>query len=127
MSTVKEVAEGLADLCRQARFHEALNRYYSPDIVSVESAELGAFGKEQRGIDAIRAKTVWWEDNNEVNGVRVTGPFLGDANAPDQFALHFVFEITRKPSGQRVTFPEIGLYTVKDGKVVREEFFYSGA
>jgi ketosteroid isomerase-like protein len=27
-------------------------------------------------------------------------------------------------AGKRMTLDEVGLYTVKDGKVVQEEFFY---
>jgi ketosteroid isomerase-like protein len=32
-----------------------------------------------------------------------------------------------KPSGQRMQMNEMGLFTVKDGKIVREEFFYPTA
>jgi hypothetical protein len=126
MSTAKEVGNAIADLCRNAHFHDALDRYYAPDIVSVESMELPGMGREQHGIDAIRAKTTWWEENNEVHAVRVTGPFLAE-RAPDEFALYFAFEITPKATGQRVTFSEMGLYTVRQGKIVREEFFYATA
>jgi ketosteroid isomerase-like protein len=28
-------------------------------------------------------------------------------------------------AGQRMQMEEVGLYTVEDGKIVREEFFYS--
>jgi hypothetical protein len=124
MSTVREIAEGLVELCRGTHFLEAIGRYYSPDIVSVEAVELPGLGKQQRGIEAIRAKTIWWEENNEVHDVRIAGPFLGGTGFPNQFAIHFVFEITPKSTGQRVTFSEMGLYTVEGGKVVREEFFY---
>ena len=30
-----------------------------------------------------------------------------------------------KPTGQRFQMEEAGLYTVKDGAIVREEFFYA--
>lgn len=32
--------------------------------------------------------------------------------------------MTNKPSGQRFTMDEAALYTVKNGEIVREEFFY---
>ena len=33
---------------------------------------------------------------------------------------------SNKPSGQRMKMDEVGLFTVESGKVVREEFFYTG-
>jgi len=34
-------------------------------------------------------------------------------------------DVTKKPSGKRMTLDELGLFTVRDGKIVREEFFYT--
>jgi hypothetical protein len=34
-------------------------------------------------------------------------------------------DVTFKGSGQRMQLDEVGLYTVKDGRIVREEFFYA--
>jgi hypothetical protein len=36
MSSCDAVAKGLTDLCRTGKFHEAMQAYYSPDIVSTE-------------------------------------------------------------------------------------------
>jgi ketosteroid isomerase-like protein len=33
--------------------------------------------------------------------------------------------VTNKPSGNRMQMDEAGLYTVSNGKIVREEFFYN--
>jgi ketosteroid isomerase-like protein len=33
-------------------------------------------------------------------------------------------DLTVKESGERITMDEIGLYTVKDGKIAEERFFY---
>ena len=53
----------------------------------------------------------------------MTGPFPNE----DRFAVRFTFDVTNKPSGQRMTMDEVGLFTVKNGKIAREEFFYTGA
>lgn len=42
-----------------------------------------------------------------------------------QFAVYYEFETTFKPNGQRNRMTEMALYTVKDGKIVREQFFYN--
>ncbi len=123
MRTVEDIANGIIDLCRRAQFDEALDRYYSPDIVSVESMALPVVGREQRGRPAVQAKNDWWGANNEVHGVTVAGPYVGTGRHANQFALQFVFDITPK-GRERFFFSEMALYTVEAGQVVREEFYY---
>jgi hypothetical protein len=53
--------------------------------------------------------------------MKLDGPFLGD----NQFAVYYEFETTFKPNGQRNRMSEMALYTVQDGKIVREQFFYN--
>ena len=63
-----------------------------------------------------------WYGAHDVHQVSAEGPFLfGD----DQFSLVFDMDVTNKESGERMQAKEVGVYTVKDGKIVREEFFYS--
>ena len=126
METVEQIAKGVASLCHEGRFLDAVERYYSPSIVSIESVDFG-LGREQRGIDAIRQKHAFWEEHNETHGVTVSGPYLGTAPAANQFALHFVFDITRKATAVRAPLSEMALYTVRDGKIAHEEFFYASA
>ncbi len=58
----------------------------------------------------------------EVGKNQATGPFCG--HRVDQFVVHFDMDVTNKPSGQRMRLNEVGLYTIKNGKVVQEEFLY---
>jgi hypothetical protein len=74
-----------------------------------------------KGIDAIRGKNQWWFDNHQVHDHKANGPFVGE----DQFAVRFEWDCTQKSSGQRFQMAEMALYTVEDGKIVREEFFYN--
>jgi hypothetical protein len=74
------------------------------------------------GKKAVLAKAEWWEANHTVHSPTVSGPFIG--LRPDQFAVLFEIDMTAKESGQRSRMSEVGLYTIKDGKVVREEFWY---
>jgi hypothetical protein len=53
--------------------------------------------------------------------------FLGDPNASaGRFAVYTSLDFAPKSGGARVTHEEVGLYTVKNDKVTREEFFYAG-
>ena len=114
------VAEELVQLCRAGRNLDALAKLYSHRIVSVEPVGSEAMPAEMSGIDAIRQKNEWWYDNYEVNSADVQGPFVGG----DRFAVRYEFETTTKATGQRTRMTEMALYTVKDGKIVREEFYY---
>jgi ketosteroid isomerase-like protein len=114
------VAQELVSLCQAGRNLDAIAKLYAPNIVSVEPVGSEQMPAEMRGIDAIRGKNEWWFQNNEVHSAKAIGPFVGD----DQFAVRYDFDVTSRPSGQRMQMSEMALYTVKDGKIVREQFFY---
>ena len=115
------VAEELVSFCRTGRNIDAINSLYSPDIVSIESMGNETMPREMRGIDAIMAKNKWWGENNTVHSATVEGPFVTEG---DKFAVYYNFDVTSMQTGQRNQMEEMALYTVKDGKVVREQFFY---
>jgi ketosteroid isomerase-like protein len=115
------VAEELVTLCRAGRNMDAMDSLYSPDIVNVESMGNAQMPREQKGLDAVRKSAKFWADNNEVHSAEVDGPFLGDG---DRFAVYFNYDITSKPTNKRVKMEEMALYTVKDGKIARAQFFY---
>lgn len=118
----QEVGERLVSLCREGKNEEAIAELYADGIVSVEATDPPEGERQVEGLDAVKAKGAWWRENNEVHGAVVNGPF---AHGSDRFAVHFRYDVTWKPQDQRYTMEEVGVYTVADGKVVREEFFYS--
>ena len=118
--TTFEVGKKLVELCKQGKNHEALETLYAKDIVSVEAATMPGMSPESRGLEAVLAKSKWWADNNEVHSGTCDGPFpMGD-----RFIVRFTYDVTFKPANERRKLDEAALYTVKDGKIVREEFFY---
>ncbi|MGH6630982.1 MAG: SnoaL-like domain-containing protein [Burkholderiales bacterium] len=120
MSTL-DIANKLVDLCRQGKSEEALSALYAEDAVSVEAAAMPGAPQEAKGLAAIKAKGEWWFTNHEVHSASVTGPWPHG----NRFIVGFQFDVTNKPSGQRMKMDEVGLYTVENGKIVREEFFYA--
>ncbi|HVU22982.1 MAG TPA: nuclear transport factor 2 family protein [Opitutus sp.] len=113
-----EVAHHLVALCRQGRWDEAVEKHYAESIVSVEPA---GDDRESRGLAAVKAKGEWWVSNHEVHDCQVEGPFVGG----DKFVVRFILDVTFKPTGQRKALDELGIYTVADGKVVHEQFYYN--
>jgi len=57
--SVLEIANQLVALCREGKNEEAIEKLYSPDIVSVEAMDMPGMGQTQRGIQAITGKTKW--------------------------------------------------------------------
>ncbi len=119
------IGKQLAEFCNQGQNLDAINALYSDDIVSVEAFDSGNPDMPQTmtGIDAIRGKNQWWSENHEVHSGNVAGPFPHG----DKFILLFDYDVTAKcgpMNGQRMQMQEAGLYTVENGKIVKEEFFY---
>ncbi len=116
-----QIAEALASYCNTGQEAKALDTLYADDCVSVEALSMGEAGRETAGLDGIRGKHDWWYNTHEVHENTAEGPFLfGD----DRFALVFSADLTNRESGERMQMREVGIYTVKDGKIVREEFYY---
>src|SRR5881296_3431059 len=118
MNSTEEVANKLVGYCRKGEWMKAVDDLYAKDIVSVEAHAMENMPAEMRGIDQVRGKTEWWEQNMEVHSARVTGPFV----ARDTFVVQFDIDVTDKASKKRMQMSEVGIYKVKDGKVAREEF-----
>ena len=115
---IKQIGEDMAALNRALRFDEAGEKYWSPDVVSIEP-ESDTPHSYCRGIEEVRAKSAWFESVAKVHSVEVEGPFINR----DQFCLRYVMDMERADTGH-FTMTEIGLYTVREGKVVEERFFY---
>ncbi|MBW8813297.1 MAG: nuclear transport factor 2 family protein [Caulobacterales bacterium] len=118
-STVQEVAQGLAAMCKAGQFGESGEKYWADDVVSLEPMP-GDMARIE-GKAGVRAKGEWWAANHEVHGVEVEGPYVHG----DQFVVRFKLDVTPK-GGQRTQMDEVALYTVKNGKIAEERFFFGG-
>jgi ketosteroid isomerase-like protein len=116
--SVQSVAKKFVELCNQGKNFDVMRTLYAPDIVSVEGD-----GQETAGQAKVIQKSERWAANNTIHGEKVKGPFFNGAN---QFAVTFAFEVTPKATGKRITQEEVAVYTVKDDKITREQFFNSG-
>ena len=116
--SLQTVARQFVELCNQGKNFDVMRTMYAPDIVSVEGD-----GKETAGQTPVIHKSEVWGANNTIHSETVRGPFF---NGPNQFAVHSTFEVTPKATGKRITLEEVGVYTVADDKITREQFFYDG-
>ena len=79
------------------------------------------FYEYERKKTPIREKNIWWSENQEVHSALIEGPFVNG----DRFSVKFKYDVTNKKNGKRMNMAEIGMYTVRNDKIVKEEFFYS--
>src|SRR5262245_9180015 len=119
--SASEIAKKYVALCKEGKNEECPNELFSKDAVSVEAGAPPGQDRAANGLDAIRAKSKSWGENHTVHKAEVQGPYPHD----DRFAVRFVYDITNKPSGKRFTMDEVALFTVANGKIVKEEFFYT--
>ena len=119
MSTF-DVAKKYFELCKNHQNHVAVETLFSPDVVSVEAAAMPGSSAEVRGVKAVLDKGKQWMTNHEVHSAKAEGPWPHG----NRFAVRFIYDVTNKPSGRRMQMDEIALFTVENGKIVREEFFY---
>ncbi|MBM1105452.1 nuclear transport factor 2 family protein [Aurantibacter crassamenti] len=115
----KDVANKLVAWCKEGDFQSPYQELYSPNIVSIENDGTSEGGRVE-GFEGIKQKGEWWAENFEVHNTTVSEPTV----AENWFAVKFEMDTTHRPSGMRSTTSEIAVYEVKDGKIVKEQFFY---
>ena len=115
----EEIANRLAELCREGQFEAAQKELFANDAVSIEPRATPEFAKETRGLRAIIEKGHKFESMVEaVHGCSTSRPLI----AGNAIAFTLTMDVTMKGRG-RVKLEEICAYEVKDGKIVSEQFF----
>jgi ketosteroid isomerase-like protein len=116
-----EIGQKMVELCRQGKNDEAIKTLFSDDIVSVEAGAPPGQEATTKGMAAVLGKGKWWVDNHIIHDAKAEGPWPNG----DKFIVRFTYEVTFKPDNKRFVMDEAALYTVANGKVVKEEFFYT--
>jgi hypothetical protein len=118
MSTGR-VARRLIELCRAGQFDRAVDELYAENARSIEPD--GALGAQ--GLPAIRLKAKTFQNNwLQVHSVLVSDPLI----AGPFFTIALGLDATHR-DGRRRALNEVCLYEVRDGKIVREQFFHGFA
>ena len=114
--SVQTVGRKLVEMCNQGKNFEVMRTMYAPKFVSVEGD-----GTQTAGQQSVIRKSEDWGAVNDFHGEKAVGPYF---NGPNQFAVHFTLDVTRKATGKRDSLQEVAVYTVNgDDKITREEFF----
>ena len=117
--TTKEVADRLSQLFKEYKWKEALEELFSQDAVSIEPAHSPGL-QTVEGLDNIKKKGDQFNEMvEEMHGGWVGEPIVGG----NHIAVAMGMDVTMKGAG-RMNMEEICVYEVKDGKIVKEQFFY---
>ena len=120
--TTQEVASRYYELAKENNWPEILDELCSPDLVNKEPEHVTARGIQPitSGIDAIKAKGV-------TNRAMIEAVHNQYCSAPLVAANFFTVVLSRDVTfkGQpRLNKEEIGVFEVKNGKIITEQFFY---
>lgn len=78
-------------------------------------------GRVYTGRDEVSAKYREWQKGVTVHGCEIEGPFIGK----DSFSVTFELDMEGKDgSFPRMKMKEVAIYSVKNDKIVKEEFCY---
>lgn len=114
-----EVGKELVRMFNAGQFEEIEQRFWAPKVRSIEGYGVAMAWD---GRKAVRAKNNEWMSTHKIHGASAEGPYVGATG----FAVKYRMDVEDTTNGSRVTMDEVGVYTVKNGKIVQEEFMYGG-
>lgn len=119
--TTQDVANRFNELAQEGRWDLIQGELFADHAVSIEPPHAAAMGMANaEGIEAIRKKGEdFGKMVEEMHGGYSTVPVVGG----NFFSVGMGMDCTMKGAG-RVKMDEVAVYEVKDGKIVREQFFY---
>ena len=117
--TTQDIANRLHELFKENKWQEAQDELFGDDAESIEPP--GSQGLPSvKGLEAIKKKGKDWENMiQEVHGGWTGDPIV----AGNYIAIAMGVDATMK-DGNRMKMDEIAVYEVKDGRIVKEQFFY---
>lgn len=117
--TTQDVANQFNELAQTGQWDKIQNELYADDAVSIEPENSPGL-QTVKGLEAIKEKgKQFGEMLEEMHGGYSKEPQV----AGDHFSIAMGMDVTMKGQG-RMSMDEIAVYQVKDGKIVKEQFFY---
>jgi hypothetical protein len=120
--TTQELASRYQELMTERRFLDIQDTFYAQDVVCQEMEKASAMGLAviTHGLEAVKAKGIARRATIEtIHSYYCSEPLV----AGEFFSVVLRQDITFK-GRPRLTIEEIGIFQVKDGKIIKEQFFY---
>jgi hypothetical protein len=117
--TTTEIANRFHELSQQGNWTQIQEELYADDAESIEPPHSQGL-QSAKGKDALKQKAEMFNSMvEEMHGGYSSAPIV----AGNHFAVAMGMDATMKGQG-RSKMDEIALYEVKDGKIVKEQFFF---
>lgn len=117
--TTSEVAARFNELAKEGNWDKVQDELYADNAVSIEPSQSPGL-QSVEGIAAIKQKAKSFNETvEEMHGGYSSEPIV----AGNHFSVAMGMDATMKGMG-RTKMDEIAVYQVKDGKIVKEQFFY---
>ena len=121
MEELIKIGRAFVEAMQNRRGFAHVDELYAEAAESVEAVvPPGRDVRVAKGRDAIRAKREDWVATHDIHKLVADGPYV---HPPNRFAVRLEAEVTQNASGRKLHLREIAIYSVQDGKIVREEFF----
>ena len=121
MEDLVKLGREFVQAMRDRRGIAHVDEVYAEQAQSVEAVvPPGREFRIAKGRGAIRAKREDWAATHDIHKLEADGPYV---HPPNRFGVRYEAEVTQKASGRQMTLREIAIYTVEEGKIIREEFF----
>lgn len=121
MEDLVKLGQVFVQAMRDRRGIEHVDELYTENAESVEAVvPPGRHERIAKGRGAIRAKREDWVATHDIQRLDADGPYI---HPPNRFGVRFEVEVTQKATGRQMTLREVAIYSVEEGKIVREEFF----
>ena len=113
----RHIGNRLVELCRARKYLQAIDELYADDASSCED-----FGEARQvsSKSAIRGGTEKWLATFDLPEHHIDAPVY----CGDKFAVRFTGRMVKKDGSAEHKYQEVGIYTVKNGRIVGQEFFY---
>jgi hypothetical protein len=117
--TTQEVANRMSELFKENKWDQVQQELYAADCESIEPAHAPGL-KSVKGLEAIMEKGKQFQSMiEEMHGGWVSDLIVGG----NYITCAMGMDVTMKGMG-RMKMDEVAVYEVKDGKVVKEQFFF---
>ena len=118
-TTTQEVANRFHELAQSGNWQQIQDELFSDDAESVEPPHSQGM-QSAKGREGLKQKGEMFSSMvEEMHGGYSSQPIV----AGNHFAVAMGMDVTMKGQG-RSKMDEIALYEVRDGKIVKEQFFY---
>lgn len=116
---IQEIANRFHQLSQEGKWNQIQDELYAKSAVSIEPTQAQGM-QSVEGLAAIKKKGEdWGKMVEEVHGGYSQPPVV----AGNHFSVAMGMDVTMKGAG-RTKMDEIAVYEVKDGKIVKEQFFF---